>query len=59
MKATDERMELRSEKVRKLVGDVPSALVRWGCAIMVIIVLLLLMVLLGAYYFGDFFSSPM
>lgn len=33
----EERIELRSEKVRKLIGEIPPSLVRWGTAIIVII----------------------
>lgn len=37
-------MEIRSEKVRELLGDIPPALVRWGTVIIVAIVLALLLV---------------
>lgn len=37
-------MELRSEKVRNLLGEIPPALVRWGTAIIAIVVLTLLAV---------------
>lgn len=43
-KATDEqkRIELRSEKVRNIIGQVPPFLIRWGNTILVIILLLLI-----------------
>ena len=37
-------IELRSEKVRKLLGEIPPALVRWGTVIIVAIFLTLLLV---------------
>ena len=37
-------IELRSEKVRNLLGEIPPALVRWGTAIIVAIFLTLLLV---------------
>ncbi|MGM9712924.1 MAG: hypothetical protein ACI3Y5_02245 [Prevotella sp.] len=37
-------MELRSEKVRNLLGEIPPALVRWGTAIITVVVLTLLSV---------------
>jgi len=36
-KTTEETIELRSEKVRKLIGDIPPSLVRWGIAIIAIV----------------------
>ena len=44
--AADNQMELHSEKVRNIIGDIPSSLVRWGVAVIVIIVLGLLLTLL-------------
>lgn len=38
-------IELRSEKVRKLLGEIPPALVRWGTVIIVAIFLTLLLVI--------------
>ena len=32
-----DNIELRSEKVRNLLGDIPPALVRWGIAVIVVI----------------------
>ncbi len=37
-------MELRSEKVRNLLGEIPPFLVEWGTVIIVAIFLILLMV---------------
>ena len=37
-------IELRSEKVRNLLGEIPPALVRWGTVIIVAILLTLLLV---------------
>lgn len=39
---TQEKIELRSEKVRKLIGEIPPSLVRWGTAIIAIVFLALL-----------------
>lgn len=38
------KIELRSEKVRNLLGEIPPALVRWGTVIIVAIFLALLLV---------------
>lgn len=50
-KATEEqeKIELRSEKVRNLIGQMPPFLIRWGTAILVIIVLLLMLILHTMY----------
>ena len=40
----DLKNELRSEKVRNLLGEIPSPLLRWGTIIIVVIVLALLFV---------------
>ena len=37
-------IELRSEKARNLLGEIPPALVRWGTVIIVAIFLVLLLV---------------
>lgn len=39
---TNDRIELRSEKVREIIGDIPSSLVIWGTAIIAIVFLALL-----------------
>ena len=36
------KIEIRSEKVRKLIGEIPPALVRWGTAIIALIFIALL-----------------
>jgi len=43
---THSRIELRSEKVRRIIGEIPPALVRWGIAIIVIVFAILLTVAL-------------
>lgn len=49
-----ERIELRSEKVRNIIGEIPPALVRWGIAIIVIIfVILFAIVLCVKYPYGN------
>lgn len=40
----DNEIELRSEKVRNLLGEIPPSLVRWGTVIIVAIFLVLLLV---------------
>ncbi|MCI6161228.1 MAG: hypothetical protein MR681_07840 [Prevotella sp.] len=37
-------IELRSEKVRNLLGEIPPSLVRWGTVIIVAVFLVLLLV---------------
>lgn len=37
-----DKIELRSEKVRKLIGEIPPSLVRWGMAIIAIVFIALL-----------------
>lgn len=39
---TSGRIELRSENVRRLIGEIPPSLVRWGTAIIALIFLALL-----------------
>lgn len=41
---TLDKIELRSEKVRKLLGEIPQSLVRWGMIIMLVIFIALLAV---------------
>lgn len=41
----DPKIELRSEKVRNLLGEIPPELVRWGTVIIVTIFLILTLVL--------------
>lgn len=37
-----DKIELRSEKVRKLIGEIPPSLVRWGTVIIAIVFFALL-----------------
>ena len=39
-----DRIELRSEKVRNMIGEMPSFLIRWGKTILVIIFVLLALI---------------
>ena len=39
---THDKIELRSEKVRKLIGEITPSLVRWGTAIIAIVFIALL-----------------
>lgn len=41
-----DRIELRSEKVRQLLGEIPPALVRWGTVVVILIFLALLAAIL-------------
>lgn len=41
---TLDKIELRSKKVRKLLGEIPQSLVRWGMVIMLVIFIALLAV---------------
>ena len=43
-KKTSNEIELRSEKVRNLLGEIPSSLIRWGTVIIIAIFLILLLV---------------
>ncbi|WMI96697.1 hypothetical protein [Bacteroides fragilis] len=48
-----ELVELRSEKVRNIIGTIPSALVHWGIAVItIILVILILVVFLVPYPYG-------
>lgn len=44
------RIELRSEKVRNLIGQMPPFLIRWGNVILIVIVILLFLVGYCLYY---------
>lgn len=54
MNTDNEKIELRSEKVRHLIDEIPPALVRWGIAIVAAItaVLILAVCLLPYPYSG-------
>lgn len=43
----DDRIELRSEKVRRIIGEIPSRIVRYGITIITVVILGLLA---GAYF---------
>ena len=43
----DDKIELRSEKVRHIIGEIPSRIVRYGITVITIVVLILLV---GAYF---------
>lgn len=48
------QIELRSEKVRNIIGTIPSALVRWGIAVITIIFITLMFVIfLVPYPYGE------
>ena len=44
-KKSSEEIELRSEKVRNLLGEIPPSIIRWGTVIIVAIFLILLLVI--------------
>lgn len=41
-KTTHDKIELRSEKVRQLIGEIPPSLVLWGIAIIAIVFIALI-----------------
>lgn len=46
------RIELRSEKVRNMIGEMSSFLIRWGNTILVVIFVLLALIAWFALYLG-------
>lgn len=44
------RIELRSEKVRSMIGEMPSFLIRWGNTILVVIFVLLALIAWFAFF---------
>ena len=44
-----DQVELRSEKVRNIIGTIPPALVRWGIAVITIIFVILMLVFFGGF----------
>lgn len=44
------RIELRSEKVRNMIGEMPSFLIRWGNMILVVIFVLLALIAWFAFF---------
>ena len=54
IKEIDENMELRSEKVREILGEIPSSLMRWGLLIIAVIcIAIILVVCLVPYPYSD------
>ncbi len=53
-KDNPEGIELRSEKVRNIIGDVPPVLLRWGTAIIALIfAVVIAVVLMLPYPYGS------
>ncbi len=53
-KSNPEGIELRSEKVRNIIGDRPSLLLRWGTAIIALLFALIIgVVLMLPYPYGS------
>ena len=53
-KEIDGNMELRSEKVREILGEIPSSLMRWGLLIIAVIcIAIILVVCLVPYPYSD------
>lgn len=44
------RIELRSERVRNMIGEMPSFLIRWGNTILVVIFVLLALIAWFAFF---------
>ena len=44
-----DRVELRSEKVRNMIGEMPPFLIRWGNTILIVVFVLLAMI---AWFFN-------
>ena len=44
------RIELRSEKVRNMIGEMPSFLIRWGTTSVVVIFVLLALIAWFAFF---------
>ena len=44
------RIEMRSEKVRNMIGEMPSFLIRWGNTILVVIFVLLALIAWFAFF---------
>lgn len=45
-----DRIELRIEKVRNMIGEMPSFLIRWGNTILVVIFVLLALIAWFAFF---------
>ena len=46
-------IELRSEKVRNIIGEMPTSLLRWGNVILWIIFILLIAIVVSLFVLGD------
>lgn len=58
-----DKIELRSEKVRKVIGDVPSGFVRYGISLITCLLIILLVIAYfipfeGAKNIFDYFRHP-
>ena len=49
--AEQEHIELRSEKVRNLIGEMPPFLSRWGNVVLIVILLFLAIIAVGLFGF--------
>lgn len=47
---TNDKIELRSEKVRELIGDIPPILVQWGIVIIILIFIALILAIIFIPY---------
>lgn len=47
---TNDKIELRSEKVRELIGDIPPILVQWGIVIIILIFIALIVAIIFIPY---------
>lgn len=47
---TRSHIELRSEKVRNIIGEMPPTLIRWGIFVTVVIFVVLFTIVLGVKY---------
>ena len=56
-KKSSEEIELRSEKVRNLLGEIPPSIIRWGTVIIVAIFLILLLVICFSHSFERYHSQ--
>ena len=50
---TDKRIELRSEKVRRIIGTIPPALVRWNITVLIVILSVLIAAVCCIPYYGE------
>ncbi|MBO4945078.1 MAG: hypothetical protein J6C91_07480 [Muribaculaceae bacterium] len=52
--STHDRIELRSEKVRKILGDIPRGIVVWGYVVLLTVAIGLIILL---YFFPEFIGQ--